>query len=332
MHNNSAHANRESGWAKMAGSHPLLGYIDNSLRGCGQVIFMNNPLTGVLNFLAMFWGAYAGDIALAVAIGSVAGTFVSTAAAYSLRVDRGELRMGLYGFNGMLVGAAIPTFIHDTTLMWVTLAFASAASTIVAKGVNNVFGLWKMPSLTFPFVLTTWLVVLAAHSLPDLQVTVLQPVSLLSRAGRDAFDMREFIRASLVSVSQVYLVDNPVSGAIFLFALAVESRRCAGLAAFGAIASVACALAMNADMDMISHGLWGYSAVLTAPAIGYALMKTSPRTLVYCAAATVFAVFAQGALDTLTRTLGIPVLTFPFVLTTWIFVLGQRKFTPTIRG
>lgn len=331
----------KSGWAKAVENRPFLGFLDISLRGSGQVIFMDNPLTGGLNFLAMFWGACAGGTTLTVAVGSVVGTLVATVVAGALRVDRGALHRGMYGFNGMLVGAGIPTFLGAAPLMWVMLVSASAASTVVTLAVNNVFGKWRTPGLTFPFVLTTWLVILMAYRIPGLQVIGLSPAALAPQAGMlvpqpgaavGLFCIGEFVHAVLTSVAQVYFVNNPVSGAIFLLALLVESRWCAGLAVAGAILGSACAFAMGADAGVISSGLWGYSAALTAPAVGCVYMKTTPGTLVYCLAATLFTVVVQGAMAVPAQAFGIPVLTFPFILTTWLFVLARRNIESKAQG
>jgi len=330
----TAHPSKTPGWARMAASHPLLEFIDTALRGCGQVIFMDNPLTGFLNLLAMFYGAYAGGTTYAAAIGSVAGTLAATAAARLLRADRGALRKGFYGFNGMLTGAGIATFLDASLLMWVVLIFASAVSTVVALAVENLLRPWKAPGLTFPFVLTVWLVLLAAYKLPGLETTGLPVAALVSRAetAGGLFDAVGLIRASLVSVSQVFFVADPVSGAIFLAALAVHSRWCAGLAAFGAISAVFLALLMGADRATISHGLWGYSSVLTAPAIGCVFMKPTPGTLFYCAAAALFTVVVQSAASALAQTAGVPPLTFPFVFATWLFLLARPGLEPDAAG
>jgi urea transporter len=322
---NNARTGWVPSWRRGVGRYRFLEYIDNVLRGCGQVTFMNNSLTGIVNLVAMFWGAYAGGTTLAAAVGSLVGTLVSTAAAYPLRGDRGALRTGLYGFNGMLLGAGIPTFLDNTALMWVVLIFAAAIVTVVTLAVDHVLRAWKTPGLTFPYVLTTWLVLLAAYRLSGLSASGLPSATLVSGIGvtGNFVDIPRLIHATLTSVSQVYFVDNPVSGAIFLVALLVHSRWCAALAAFGAMAAVACALILGADPVTISHGLWGYSAVLTAPAVGCIFMAPTPRTLALGAIAAVFTVFVQGAVAGLAQTVGLPALTFPFVVTTWLFLLAQ---------
>lgn len=297
-----------------------LGYLDSTLRGAGQVVFMNNPLSGALNFAAMFWAAYAGGATWSVAIGSVIGTLVATATAYGLPAPAADRKAGLLGFNGMLVGAAIPTFLAASPLMWGVLVFAAALSTIVALAVGNLLAPWKVGALTFPFVLTTWCVLLAAHTIPALPAVPAEAASPVL-----SLDAAAFLRAILASVSQIFLVDNPVSGALFLLALAVHSRWCAALAIGGATLAVLAALLVGADKTAICHGLWGYSAALTAPAIGCIFLTPSARTLVYAAFATLLTVVLQGATAVFAASVGLPALTFPFVLATWLFLLARPR-------
>ncbi len=328
---------KTTGWAALASSHPLLAFLDAALRGSGQVVFMNNPLTGALNFLAMFWGAWVGGTTLAVAFGSVVGTVVSTAVAQAFGAERGALRKGLHGFNGMLVGAGIATFLGGTALAWAVLVFASGVAAVVTLAVEKVLATWDTPGLTFPFIFTTWVVLLAAYRLPAWPIDGLPAAALAAQtaaggvgaagtaaAVADAFGLVEAARAVLTSVSQVFFVDDPLAGAIFLLALAVESRRCAALAAAGAALAVGCAWALGADRAAISHGLWGYSAVLTAPALGCVFVARTSSALGHCAAGTLLTVILQGAFFTLAQTAGIPPLTIPFVLSTWLFLLARR--------
>ena len=59
-----------SKWSQLTHRNVALEFIDVTLRGCAQVMFQNNPLTGLLFFIAIFVGAY-GENNPAVAYGSV---------------------------------------------------------------------------------------------------------------------------------------------------------------------------------------------------------------------------------------------------------------------
>jgi urea transporter len=325
-----AGSSRANVWAQAVEKSPFIEYLDVCLRGSGQVIFMDNPLTGLLNFVAIFWGAIAAGTP-EVAIGALIATLVSTAMAYSISVDRSKLKMGLYGFNGMLVGCGIPTFLGATPLMWVILVIGAMVSTVVMLAIANVMETWKAPAFTFPFVLTTWLIMLSAYAFPHLTIAGLPHAALAHTTPtppQDLLDLPAYMRASLVSVAQVWFINNPVSGVIFLLALLVESAWAAGLALVGAMIAVGCAMVGGVNLMAISNGLWGFSAVLTAVAVGCVFMKPCIGTLLYALLATVFTVIVQAALNVGLGPMGIPTFTFPFVLTSWLFVLAQRNFEP----
>ncbi|MDA9384862.1 urea transporter, partial [Brucella melitensis] len=100
-------ADAPSRWSEIVEGNSLIRFIDINLRGAGQVIFQNNPLTGLFFLAAIVWGAITvGQIA--IAIGSVIALFVATSIAMLLGGDRLSLRQGMFGFNGLLVGAAVP--------------------------------------------------------------------------------------------------------------------------------------------------------------------------------------------------------------------------------
>ena len=120
---------------------------------------MDNPLSGLLNFAAMFWAAFT------AAVGALLGCLVSTATAHWLGTARSETHSGLHGFNGLLVGAGIPTFLAATPWLWGVLVLAAAGSTITTLASMHGLRALRVPALTFPFVLITWLFLFAARTL-----------------------------------------------------------------------------------------------------------------------------------------------------------------------
>ena len=323
-------ANAQSGnpWTRAANSNPVVEFIDNVLRGSGQVIFMNNPLTGLLNFIAMFVGAYNGGTSYAVAIGSVIGTIASTAMAYIMNSNRDNLRAGIYGFNGMLVGACLPTFLQVNALMWVFVVVGSMFSTLVIMAVANFLTPYKMPAFTFPFVLICWIIVAFSYKVGGLNTGGLAPAMLTDYTAQEgAMAAGDFIKAGLVSMSQVWFVADWVAGVIFIIALCVESFWCAGLSALGAFLGPVVAYLCGASVADINFGLWGFTAALTAPAVGCVFLQTNARNL----ALAVFSIFAtvvvHGAVVAFLTPVGLPAFTFPFNLTGWLFLFAVMTWS-----
>ena len=316
-------------WGSLADRRPVAKFIDIILRGASQVFFQNNPLTGLIMLAAIFWGSHAnGNIS--VGWGALLGVAVSSLTALLLRVDGDSLRQGLYGFNGVLVGAALPTFLIHNRGMWVSIVIGAAVSTIFTLALANVVKTWQVPGSTAPFVFTTWMLLLAAYSFAQTPAGSMGPPSFPSPTGTTELPMSGSVVAAILAknVSQVYLVENVLTGILFLIAIAISSVRSAIFAAVGSIVSLVTALMLGAKGSSINAGLYGFSAVLTAIAVGAVFNKPSTRVTAYALFATVFTVIAQGALNSALSPLGIPTLTFPYVLTMWIFLLPKANLAP----
>ena len=305
-----------------------LRFIDIVLRGIGQVMFQNNPVSGLLFFIAVGWGSYAADVPQ-VAIGGLLGVAVATVTARWLRVDHASLAAGLYGYNAYLVGLALGTFLIPSPLFWVYLALAGVVSVPATLATANVFKTWGVAALTAPFVLTAWLFLLATYvftaidggGLPmNAEVTPLDP------AAADLLAFGDFVQGVLKSIAQVFLKASVLAAALLLVGLAVNSLAAAAFALAGAIVAVVTAHALGAESDLITGGLMGFSPVLTAVALGAVFYKPGLRVALYALVATVFTVVVQGAMNVALTPIGIPTLTGPFVLASWLFLLPRQHF------
>ena len=315
-------------WARACAASPALRFVDLNLRGVGQVMFQDDPLSGLLFLAAIAWGAVAGG-AVQVLAGGVLGLVSGTLMAMWLRADAQSLASGLYGYNAVLVGLALPTFLAPSPLLWCYVVLGGAVSVVCMLGAVNVTRAWSVSALTFPFVLTTWLLLLATYGFAGLQGTALpfaNRIEPIDPAAANLLVPADFVTGLLHSVSQVFLKGNGVSALLFLAGLAVGSLPAAAFGLGGALLAVVTAHALGAESELISAGLMGFSPVLTAIALGAVFYKPTPRVAAYAMLGTVFTVIVQAALNVLLTPFGIPTLTAPFVLASWIFLLPRQQF------
>lgn len=328
-------ADTTSGWAALVDSNPAVRFIDVNLRGAGQVIFQNNPLTGLFFLAAIIWGAFVGG-QIVIAVGAVVALVVATITAMLLDVDEASLRQGLFGFNGVLVGAAVPTFLAPNPAMWFILIVGAAVSTVVMLAVSNVMKTWGAPALTFPFVLTTWFLVLAAYSFGHLPIASMGPPALPHAAGAAASEFsagwQPLGEAWLKGPAQVFLINNAVSGVLVVIGLLVSSVWAGIFALLGAGVALFVSLGLGASLSSIEAGLYGFSPVLTAVGLGCVFYQPSWRVGLFALLGTIFTVIVQGALDTAMAPLGIPTFTAPFVFVTWLFLLPKADLQPHPHG
>jgi urea transporter len=319
-------------WRRAAERRPLARFVDANLRGASQVFLQNNPLTGLIILVAVFWGAIAARIPQA-AVGAVVGLVVGNVTAVLLKVPDEPIREGLFGFNPLLTGLAVPIFLRPNPIMWVYVVIGAAATTVVTLAVSNVLKTWEVPPLTFPFVLTTWLLLLGAYQFARIGNGRLGQPALPHGVDPRAAQVHvtgAFLTPSMLKdVSEVFLLGNVVTGVLILVALAVNSLWAAGFAAAGAVVSTVLAVWFGASGSAIAAGLYGFSAVLTAVALGSVFYRPSWPIALYALLGVAFTVVIHAALSTALAPVGVPALTAPFVFATWLFLLPKRDLVPT---
>jgi urea transporter len=314
-------------WERLCSSSKFMRFVDVNLRGIGQVMFQDNPLSGLLFFVAIGWGSYAAGVPQ-VAIGGLVGVLAATLMAQWLRVEKAALNAGLYGFNGYLVGLALPTFMAASPALWVYVVFGSAVSVVVTLGLTNVFKTWNVSALTAPFVLVAWLLLLATNAFSGLQGSALPPsgeIVPIDSAAADPLRVVDFVYGILTSISQVFLKGSGLAALLLLAGLAVNSRAAAVFALVGAVVAIITAHLLGAESQLVTAGLLGFNPVLTAIALGAVFYRPSVRVVVYTLLATVLSVIVQGTMIAALTPFGIPTLTAAFVLVTWLFLLPGQK-------
>ena len=314
-----------AGWESLCEASSVLRFIDVAFRGVGQVMFQDNPLSGALFIAAIAWGSFAAGVPQ-VLFGGLLGIVTATSTAQWLRVESASLRAGLYGFNGVLVGLALATFIAPGSLLWAYVVLGAAVSVVAMEATANVCKSWSMPALTFPFVLVTWLLLLGTYGFGGLAGTALPSAGVVApftSVASTRLDTGQFVQATLHSISQVFLKGSAIAALLFLAGLAVNSVAAAVAAVCGAIVAVITAHALGAESDLVTGGLLGFSPVLTAVALATVFHQPGLRVAAYAALGTVFTVVAQAAFNVALTPLAIPALTGPFVLVTWMFLLPR---------
>ena len=214
-------------------------------RGIGQVMFQNNAFSGILMLSGILYSSW--QLALLAIIGNI----ISTATAWICSYSREDIKNGLYGFNGTLVGIAIGVFIEITWLSMLLLLITSALSTWI----TYLFSLQhRLSGYTAPFILSVWILLVGCHWI--------FPSLLLSTTPVGAEPSSDFLRAFCLNIGQVMFQGNSISGLFFLIAIAVNSRINAFYTALGSILPIVVAVLSGMDHAILNAGLIGYNGVL----------------------------------------------------------------------
>lgn len=317
-------------WERCCAASNAARFVDLNLRGIGQVMFQDNPLSGLLFFAAIGWGSYVAGMPQ-VAIGGLVAVVAATLTAQWLRVEAAALGAGLYGYNAYLVGLALPTFLASTPGLWIYIALAGAVSVPATLWIANMCKPWGVAALTAPFVLVAWLFLLASYAFTAIEgsgLPMVDTVAPINPAEANPLALGDFLQGVLRSIGQVFLKSSIIAALLLVAGLAVNSIAAAVLAVVGAIVAVASAHVLGAESGLITDGLMGFSPVLTAIALGAVFYKPGVRVVIYALVGTIFTVVVQGAMNVVVTPFGIPTLTGPFVLATWLFLLPRENLEP----
>ena len=303
-----------------------MAFIRTMLKGAGQVMFQGNTMTGLFFLLGILWGAIA-EGRPSVMIGALVGLITSTLTGYLLNQPDNDGKEGLWGFNGILVGCAFPTFLGNTPQMWFALILCAALTTWVRTGFNNVMAPWKTNSFTFPFVFCTWIFLLASRMLQGMPPESLSAPELTQHWDAHVeLSLGTILVYWLKGISQVFLINSWVTGILFLIGLYLSNKWAALWASIGSMVSLLTVLYFQGAGNDIVNGLYGFSPVLTAIALGCTFYRPNLRTAIWALLGVLVTVFIQAGMDILMLPFGIPTLTAPFCIATWLFLLPMYKF------
>ncbi|XP_017307016.1 urea transporter 2 isoform X2 [Ictalurus punctatus] len=297
----------------------LLQICDWVLRGAAQVMFVNNPLSGLIIFAGLIlqnrWWALNGFV----------GTLFATISALILKQNRGAIAAGLYGYNGILVGLLMAVFSNAGDWYWWLLLpniFMSMACPIISSALASINSRWDLPVLNLPFnILVCLHMVATGHYNHHFPQVLIQPITSFPNITWSELEYTLLFQSIPVGIGQVYGCDNPWTGGIFIVALFISSPITCMHAVIGSTIGMVSGLALAAPFQSIYFGLWGYNCALACIAIGgiyYALTWQVHLLSIVCA---FFCAYLGFAISNVMATFGLPACTWPFCLSVLTFLL-----------
>jgi urea transporter len=347
-----------SKWTASRGG--VLHLLDASLRGIGQVFFCNSPVSGAMFLLAVLVSDLKMAALLVLAVAS------ATAFAKAMEFDSGLLAAGIWGYNSALLGCALSVFSwgsnyppHTETLSTVFLlglgVMGGACMTVIVTGaVARLLVPQGITPLTFPFQLVTWVWLLGAQQwghvtarsspLPKLQINMytnltaaVQGTAAVEYGAPTPFQLQVYdpvsiLLAAFSGIAQTFLVPQWYCGLIMLLGIGLCSMISAAWALIGSLVGCIVAMGLGVNPQDIYFGLHGYNSCLVGMALGgFFLVQRGCKVNVVALMGIVAAEVVTTATSSAFSPVGLPALTWPFTVITWLMILatmGIPSITP----
>jgi len=316
----------------------LLEFVDALFKGVGQVQFHDSFITGI--FFLTGIALYSRRLALLAFVGSVVGTLTGMA----LGANEYWITFGLFGFNSVLTAEALYLFVKPTRDSMVYNIIGVVATAIAMAFLTVFFKPWNLPALTGPFNIITFVFLFAVAT------QILRPSDSFGWwKPWPTFDEKwtpvEFIKTVFRGMAQVMFCDDWRTGVLFFIGFTLGGYftypwrfgeagmtlgfpyGLGGVVAFvGSFIGTSVAIAFKADINAVKHGLYGYNSVLTALALFGVFLHLTPTNFIYMAFWAAVTTIMMAAWQEIYRPYGIPPLTWPFCLITWIALWAIQLF------
>jgi urea transporter len=260
-------------------------------RGVGQVFFQENALTGALFVLGI---ALSSPL---MALGAVVGSAIGLITARVLKFDEAEVIAGIYGFNSTLVGIATFFFFRPGVVSIILLVLGCIAAAPVTRLMRRYL---PFPTYTLPFIVTTWALYFLGMALGVARVESGPPITA------------NFIEATAHGIGQVMFQASIWTGLLFLIGIAINDWEHAIWVVLASLLGMLVGVYHHDSPEEVAAlGIYGYNATLAAVAVFLWRRSLIPPLLGILISVPLTEYFPPG----------LPALTAPFVLATWIVLV-----------
>lgn len=282
--------------------------------GYAQVYFSRRWLIGLIFCAATF-------IVPAQGAAGLAGLLLANLFALLLGLSREQIRQGYFAYNGLLTGLALGLTYSMNVYFAIMLALVSLLCVLVAAVVRALHDRYLfIPVLSIPFVITSWIAILAGQKFQGLIYTT-SPFEVSFLAGVFPETFEYVIRTLGAAFFQL----SVPAGLLVAAGLFLYSRQAFFLAVVSILVSSRFYILLGgAPSDL--NGSWiGFNFALTAIATGgYFVVPGIGSYILGISAALLSALVAAGSTIILSG-LGVPVLAMPFLIVTLTIVFALKN-------
>lgn len=298
-------------------------FLKESLKGISQIIYIENTITGLLILLAITVSSF--SLGVIACLSAMIGTLVAKVGG----ADKTWVSKGLMSYNSVLSGLVLQTFLTGPNA-WIVALVGAAITAIFTATLMYFLGNFGIPILTLPFILSTWFILLSSYKFDSIKLNeslVPQSVANWELHVEGEIDL---FQAIFNGIGQIFFLTETIPGLLLFIAVFWASRKMGIYAVIGNVVACVTALALVGEHTLIMLGLYGYNAILAILAVSVVYNtkenRYAPITGVLAACITVP---LMASVSIWLLPFGLPALTMPFVLSTWL-ILGARKVLPNL--
>ncbi|HEY9051949.1 MAG TPA: urea transporter [Gammaproteobacteria bacterium] len=280
------------------------------LRAYATILFLNNPLAG---FVILVTSLFFPNLGLAGFIAAVIGLATARALHFP------QISSGMHIYNSLLVGLSLGAFYQlDYYLVLLIILGAILAVFLTVALASMLWTQDQLPVLSLPFVIVAMTMAFAARSYESLVYYI--PEQFIAFGW-----LNEQLATFLSTLGAIFFMTHPVVGIVLFAVIFSQSRYLALLAISGYLIGYGLLNLFIGELPPNLAAWSGFNFALTAMAIGGIFTIPGIASFVLAMLAAAIAALITTALQNLLIGYGLPVMAFPFLITTITILAALRR-------
>jgi urea transporter/murein DD-endopeptidase MepM/ murein hydrolase activator NlpD len=306
-------------------------YLKSILYGYSQIFFSKSLTFSIFLIIITF---------IFPKIGLIGTVSLLSALFFSriLQLSKDNIFSGYYNYNALLVGLGLGSYYEYGIQLIILSIFAGFLSLLIQLFLDGILYKYRLYVLSFPFLLTMWIVELSARNFGILTYSS-ENIYMLNNVfeiggplGLQLYDkinneiLPSFIKYYFVSLGSIFFQDNVIAGILIFIGLIIFSRIATSLSILGYISAYFFMELMGINITNIPPFFIGFNFILTSIAIGGYFVIPSFFSYLWVIVLSPIVVLITLGFTNLLNLWQIPVYTLPFnlVVTLFIYALYNR--------
>ena len=305
--------------------------LEGVLSSYAQVFFSQRKALATLLLVLTFFDFYAG-------LSGLIAVIVTQVAAKIIGLHGELIKTGIYSFNSLSVGLCIGAYFKFSLPFLVILIFGALLSLLITVWMSGSFALKGLPFLSFPFIITIWLLLLATRSYNalDLSERGIYTYNELYAIGGQTFvdwimkienyplpfQMGVYFR----SLGAIFFQYNLVVGVIAAIALVIYSRIAFMLSILGFYIGYYFYSFVGGDLTELTYSFIGFNFILSSIALGGFFIIPSIWSVLLVLIVSPLIAILNSSIGVALQVVQLPLYSMPFnlIVVSIIYLLKLR--------
>ncbi|SNR62482.1 Urea transporter [Desulfurobacterium atlanticum] len=284
-------------------------FLLSFLKSYSGIFFISEPLFGFFLFLITLLNP---NMALS--------GFLCVISAYSfarlLGLKDTFLGLDFYIYNPLLVGLAIGYLFKLNLLTFIFIFSLGILTFLMTYTLSSIFSYYlKLPVLSIPFVIGSFIVYLASIRYSNLFV-----ISLYPHYPVFQLHLPDFLKGFFSSLGAILFSPSVFAGLFIFLALFLYSRILTFLAVIGYFSAIFITGLMTGSFVNTFNDISAFNYILIAMAVGGVFLIPSPKSYLFAILSSIIAVPIVESTKAFWQQFGIPVFALPFNTVTLLIV------------